>query len=446
MVNTFSSFIFENYQLDRDKGVILLNYSFDRTVRFTETVNFQDKINWDQVDQTALNNALACLHLAGGASYFKAYCPETIVVESQNLNKEQSQFWNDFYTKGLGEFFFKNEIDPAGLINFPITSPVSDEVPTVSLPERSLVPIGGGKDSIVSAEALDKAGFEYSPFCLNYPAPIKATVEILRKNPVIIRRQLDPLLFELNAKGALNGHVPITGYLSCLAVISALLYGYSYIVMSLEKSADFAQAYSGENAINHQYSKSFEFETSFNDYLKRFVCNGIEYFSLLRPFYEIRIAKLFAEVVREKPQYLQAFTSCNSNFKQNSSQQTATWCGHCPKCAFVFAILAPFMPPAQLIRLFDKNLLADENLVELYRSLLGLTSQLPFECVGSSDETRAALWLIKERSEFKDTPVIELFNREAAAKISDPDELISHLLCPSSRQHQPDLFKDLFND
>lgn len=447
MNQNFSSFIFDRYQLDQKNGRVLLNYRFDSSIHFTETLHFDlNGINWPQVDRTALDNALACLHLAGGVSYYKAYCPKTLVLNSQSLNEEQVVFWNNFYTKGLGEFFFRNGIDPDGLINFPARSQTTAGTVAISPPDRSLVPIGGGKDSIVSAETIARAKLEFSPFCMNFPAPVKATVNLLRKDPIIVKRELAPELFEINSKGALNGHIPITGYLSCLAVVSAILYGYRHIVMSLEKSADFAQAYSGQHAINHQYSKSFEFEKSFVDYLNSYICTGIDYFSLLRPYYELRIAKLFAEITADKPLYLEVFASCNSNFKQNSSQQTSNWCGNCPKCAFVFAILAPFVPAEQLCRVFGKNLLDNRELIDLYRSLLGLTEQLPFECVGTSDEMRAALWLIKDHPKFKDTPVMKIFRQEIQGTLAEPEKLIDDLLAPSPYKNLPQAFRNLFNE
>ena len=44
--------------------------------------------------------------------------------------------------------------------------------------------------------------------------------------------------------------------------------------------------------INHQYTKSFEFEKDFHLLLKRTVHPDIEYFSMLKPLYEIQISKI----------------------------------------------------------------------------------------------------------------------------------------------------------
>jgi len=60
--------------------------------------------------------------------------------------------------------------------------------------------------------------------------------------------------------------------------------------------------------INHQYSKSSEFEKKFRDYLTN-LTPSVSYFSLLRPLYELQIAKILAKL----PQYHQVFKSCNVN-------------------------------------------------------------------------------------------------------------------------------------
>ena len=83
-------------------------------------------------------------------------------------------------------------------------------------------------------------------------------------------RRLDPALFALNEAGALNGHVPITGILSMIVLACAIIHGFDAIAMSNEHSA------SAPNIadVNHQYSKSFEFEQAFSRLLERHVVDG----------------------------------------------------------------------------------------------------------------------------------------------------------------------------
>src|SRR5690348_8992211 len=55
-----------------------------------------------------LKNSLDNLLLILGISYYKLFCPKNIELSQIKLSKEQADFWNAVYTKGLGEFFYKN--------------------------------------------------------------------------------------------------------------------------------------------------------------------------------------------------------------------------------------------------------------------------------------------------------------------------------------------------
>jgi hypothetical protein len=56
-----------------------------------------------------------------------------------------------------------------------------------------------------------------------------------------IGRELSPLLFELNRRGAYNGHIPVTAINSAILVVAALLYGHDAIAFSNEHSASSAR-------------------------------------------------------------------------------------------------------------------------------------------------------------------------------------------------------------
>lgn len=162
-----------------------------------------------------------------------------------------------------------------------------------------------------------------------------------------IRRALDPLLFVLNKEnGYYNGHIPITGMLAWIKILTAYLYGYHHIILSNEKSANEGNLIRYDIEINHQRSKSLEFEQALNQYMSEFVTDKILYFSLLRGMYEIEIAKLFAR----RPHYFSTFSSCNNNFKilNNAHMQQTRWCNQCPKCAFVYTILRPWINSTQM--------------------------------------------------------------------------------------------------
>ncbi len=148
--------------------------------------------------------------------------------------------------------------------------------------------------------------------------------------------------------------------------------------------------------MNHQWSKSFEFEKLFQQYVRRYITPDITYFSLLRPVKEIAIIKQFTNYSK----YFGLFTSCNKNFQIVHRKVGSLWCGKCPKCAFVFLLLAVFLSKKEVVRIFGKNLFEDQSLLTVYKELLGLVGTKPFECVGTPDECRYALYKAVQSGEY----------------------------------------------
>ncbi len=425
----YQKFIFEDYDLNREKGEIKMRFSFDDQLQFEEKVTFPTEgINWDKVNVKALKLALDNLHLIAGISYYKAYCPRQIELRSQQLNQEQAVFWNRIYERGLGEFFYQNQIDFRGLLAFPFSKEINEVKPEeLSLTKRSLLPIGGGKDSLVSAGMLQRGSEDFTLISLRDAQPINDTAEIIGKLRLILNRELSPLLFELNDQGAYNGHVPITAYLSFLFVVCAILYDYQNIIFSLEKSADFGQLMYLGHDINHQYSKSYDFEEDLSDYLKAYVSPEIKVFSLLRPFYELRIAKIFS-TSKDLDKFLEVFSSCNTNFKIKRDKGQTLWCRKCPKCAFVFAILAPFIDAGKLQAAFGENLFDADILLDTYRELIGIKDHKPFECVGTPEEMLVALNLASKMKAYKNTKVIQMFLKELAPQVERFDLMTEEVM------------------
>jgi hypothetical protein len=158
--------------------------------------------------------------------------------------------------------------------------------------------------------------------------------------------------------------------------------------MSNEQSANEPTLHYRGVAINHQYSKSQEFERDYQQYLKHTLGDQNRYYSLLRPFSEIRIGELFAKNGFEK--YKDVFSSCNRAFVHGSDHMS--WCGECSKCAFVFLALTPFVERQKLEQLWGgKNLLLDPALEPTYRKLLGIEGDKPLDCVGDVKESRSAM-------------------------------------------------------
>ncbi|HLC66307.1 MAG TPA: endonuclease domain-containing protein, partial [Candidatus Nanoarchaeia archaeon] len=255
----YQRFVFDSYSLDQKSGEIALKYSLDDTVHFTEHLKLPPATK--QVDPSVLDRALFALHMIGGVSYYKTCVPKTIEIRSGSLTKDQAHFFHEVYEKGLGEFFFRNDIDFRGLIQFPSNAekivPTNQKLKTKNS-RRVLVPIGGGKDSIVTAELLKKAGYDVTLLRMTGHPIIDEMVEALSLPCLTIERKLDPQLFELNKQGALNGHVPITAYLTFAAHIVAMLQDFDAVVLSNERSANIGNVSFKGMVINHQWSKSME--------------------------------------------------------------------------------------------------------------------------------------------------------------------------------------------
>src|SRR6202050_500974 len=339
----YERFIFESFELDSTNRRILLRYSLDGTINFEETVQLPDGLALN-AGHPDLPSALLALHLAGGASYYKTWCPRTIEIKSGRLNAGQAAFWNTLYTHGLGEFFYRNRLDFHGLINFPTETPGEG---TGNHPTQS-------------------------------PGPADSTPQHL----IVPGRTLDPKLFELNEAGAYNGHVPITAYISFLSIVVALLAGFDGVVFSSERSSSYGNVDYLGMEINHQWSKTQVAETLVRNYISRFITGKVAYLNLVRPLSELHIAKLFAKY----PQYFPVATSCNRNWLLSARDEHAGhWCGTCPKCAFTFALLAAWLPEPTVTKIFGHNLFEDTGLRPLYRELWGLEGFKPFECVGTPE-------------------------------------------------------------
>jgi UDP-N-acetyl-alpha-D-muramoyl-L-alanyl-L-glutamate epimerase len=250
------------------------------------------------------------------------------------------------------------------------------------LPQRSLLTIGGGRDSALAAGLLQNSGRPFTCMMLN---PSSAAERIARhvtpSAPVIIRREIRPELLELNRRGYLNGHTPFSAYLAFLGAACLLLYGYSDVIVANERSSEEGNLHYRGREINHQYSKSLRFETQFDEYLRKYLVGDGRYFSLVRPLYELQIAKLFSNL----PEFFELFKSCNRN-------RSASWCGHCPKCVSVFLTMYPFVGRTSLIKIFGRDLFQSEETVPLVREMAGFEIK-PFECVATTDEVVGALAL-----------------------------------------------------
>jgi len=417
-------FVFDDYEFLQNGEV-----TFRYIISGVEEIVFTEKLTFPHGDFTLIpeplrHRLLMNLHLIFGISYWKLYCPKKIKIKNNQLTKEQADFWNVVYTKGLGEFFYRNNINFKGLIEFPYTNGTNAEPVVFERQNRSLLMLGGGKDSIVAGELLKEKKKEFSAFVVNDYSLQKEVVQLLNVGEIIVKRTVDPKLFDFNKRpGTYNGHVPISAVYAFIGLLTAILFDYRFIISSNEASANYGNVeYLGER-INHQWSKSEEFEKLFQNYVKTYITPDVFYFSLLRHYYEIKIAQLFSQY----PKYFPVFSSCNKNFRIQEKNKTK-WCGECPKCAFIFVTLGAFLSKETLINIFGKNLFGDETLIDLYKELLGIKNVKPFECVGTSDEVKLAFYLVYKKKEFTSEVVMRMFEKEVLPNMKNIDQLKKDLL------------------
>lgn len=328
-------------------------------------------------------------------SYWKSTCSPMIKVHCRYLDNDQINFWQDLFFQGLGEYRYKNNIlaSAKDFVNIECDSESKDTlVFTKNLNSNNLimVPIGGGKDSIVTLEILCKNKLSPLLFFLN---PRESTFkigevsEISRKNWVIAHRQIDPKLLNLNEKGYLNGHTPFSALLAFLTLLVGIPLGVKNIILSNENSANEGNVQFNGQIVNHQYSKTYDFEKKFSNYSLKYLTNQTQYFSFLRPLKELAIARLFSKYTK----YHSHFRSCNVGQKKD------VWCGNCPKCLFVWVILSPWLSLDEMKKIFNKNIWQDLNQINSLYELAGLRGVKPFECVGTSSEVRSALLLCQKK-------------------------------------------------
>ncbi len=337
------------------------------------------------INEPFLENILFQIGMVESISYWKAACPPKLFIRGHSLSQEQVNWWKKLYYNGLGEFLYLNGISmkPEDFIQIESEPGHLFKPFSLQLENTAIVPVGGGKDSVVTLEILgNDNGNGNTPLILNPRDASKGTVMkmgLYYDSIVEVERSIDPVLLELNAKGFLNGHTPFSALLAFISVLAAGLSGKKYIALSNESSANESTVKGSE--INHQYSKSVEFEEDLRYYVNNFITPDIEYFSFLRPLNELQIARLFSGF----PKYFDVFKSCNVGSKTN------IWCGSCAKCLFTYLILSPFVPQEKLESVFGKNLLNDVDLWPLLRQLCGMTGTKPFDCIGTVDEVNAAL-------------------------------------------------------
>jgi hypothetical protein len=426
----FETFRFLSREID-NAGRVSLRYSLDDRIEFVERFELPEGTHVSDADRERVNGILSLLHWTAGVSYYKT--ATTPSVDCDPGPPAAARLLDALYSEGLGEFAFTNQLPALPRPEFPAAaSPTAPAVAPSASSHRTLVPIGGGKDSAVALELVRRAGGELALFSVGDAGPIARTARVAGLPHLVVRRRLDPQLAELNRAGALNGHVPITAIISCVAVLTAALHGFDAVAMANERSASHGNVTWDGVDVNHQFSKSIRVERLLRAVLEELGA-GVDYFSVLRPASELGIARAFARLT----EYHGAFSSCNTNFRLDSAAPAQRWCCDCPKCRFVFLVMAPFSDPEHLRNVFGRDLLEDDAQFEGFALLSASGGLKPFECVGEGEESRAAMRLLIADLRWRDHSVVRRFAAEVLPQFAADDGVAEQALALSDDHAVP---------
>ncbi|MBW6491850.1 MAG: hypothetical protein K0B15_11725 [Lentimicrobium sp.] len=400
-----SVFYYEGYKADFNSVGLRIEFSFmvEGLTRFNPVSVFHFGNNKDAFEKNYNDNKdlaeliIFNIGMIELVSYWKTTCAPKIIIIPGILSEKQVEWWKKLYFNGLGEFFYLNGLQPIieDFTEILSSGKVHESQQIAFGKDGFLIPVGGGKDSAVTLELLKSLNRPILPLIIN---PRGATLETVdasgfdRNNIISISRSIDKELLRINSLSYLNGHTPFSAMLAFYSLLASLLTGHKNIALSNESSAN--EATIPGTHINHQYSKSFEFEQDFREYCHEFISPSFNYFSFLRPLNELQIVYVFSRL----PAYHKVFKSCNVGSKTDS------WCGKCPKCLFTSIMMAAFTGVEYAIQIIGSDMLNDQSLVPIFDELSGISDIKPFECVGTLDDVNNAMQMISDRLESQTRP------------------------------------------
>lgn len=388
-----NKFIFESYSFEN--SVASFKYSFEDGQCFEEKITFETSNNYDE---QLLDKALFLSFILVGTSYYKTFPSREVEVKSGQLDSWQVEFFNKVYQEGLSQFAFENNLTRDDLAHFEAAR--SQEQSPCRYESNGVLALqSGGKDSLLTAVMLQESGKVFTPWYVasseNHPKIIDELGYPLQK----VLREIDRDSLKLALEnGGKNGHVPVTYIVQSFALIQAILNGQNEVLVSIAHEGEEPHAWIGDLPVNHQWSKTWQAEQDFANYVHKYISTGITVGSPLRKLSELRLAEIFVQKAWQK--YGHQFSSCNeANYLQGADNSELKWCGNCPKCANSYLLFAPFLDASELKKIFNgQDLFEKESLVDTFKGLLNIDGAMkPFECVGEIDELRLAYHMAQER-------------------------------------------------
>lgn len=401
----YKEFIYEDFIYSIEDNTLIIEYIFIISDLETFNPKWYIPLNGKEIDinDTNIRSLIFSLGLVELISYWKITCSPNVIIKPSYLDNNQIEWWKKLYFNGLGEFFYTNNINTniEEFMNIKVSGTNKFEIKKVEYLNGILIPIGGGKDSAVTIDLLKDFYDNNDCYVINERDATKNTAKLAnyQDKTINVKRILDKKMIELSgyakdktssvkgsvdekdlkSKGYLSGHTPFSTIVAFSSLLTSYIYGKKYIALSNESSAN--EPTVANTTINHQYSKSFEFEKDFSLYVNNYLNIGINYFSILRPVSEFQITSYFSKLTR----FHDIFRSCNNGSKLD------IWCNNCPKCLFVFIMMSAFLDIEYISKLFGDNILENKNLLPSLYQLIGSTLEKPFECVGSKDEVNIAI-------------------------------------------------------
>lgn len=342
-----SRFIFDGYEFDVATNTAVFKYRFpEKNLSYTETIVF--KSGDVQYSQEALVRALDLAHVLTGVSYYKAFPTSEVEFANGGVDGWQADFFNKVYQEGLSQYAYENELTRDDLAKF-VASMETPPLPAVAYNGRGIVSMqSGGKDSLLVAALLDKSNTDYTPFYISSSNGYPAILDSLKEPLVLAQRKLDREgLRRASSLGGKNGHVPVTYIAMSYALVQAILLGKNTVLVAIAHEGEEPHGWIGDLPVNHQWSKTWQAEQLFAEYVRRYISPDIIVGSPLRRYSELKVSQLFAD--HAWPQFGKEFSSCNvANYKQGANNSKLTWCGQCPKCANSYLLFAPFINKNEL--------------------------------------------------------------------------------------------------